>query len=592
MKKRMILALVLLVAGLQMANARPAYPGKIVYTQPDGKRIVLQRHGDEFGHWTTNAAGRMVRKDADGFYREVSESEASEVRRNAAARRSEARQASAARAGAPAVKGERHFLVILVEFSDLPFTTCEDPKAAFDAQLNEPGYSMFGGTGSARDYYVENSNGVFDPHFDVYGPVTLPNRKSYYGGNNAAGNDKNVPQAIIDGCNLLDEEIDFTQYDSDGDGTVDMVFMYYAGYGEADSSDENSIWPNKSSLSNHGKSLTLDGVNIDTYACSNEKNGAGYEHNPDMMCGIGAICHEFGHVLGLPDTYDTDYESNGYAGGLYFYSLMCDGTYSNEGCTPPYLCFEERKYLGWVTDSDYLEFDESGVYTIAPINTNTVYRTFTDTEGEYFLYENRSKYGWDAYIPEGGLIVYHVDKSSRRVGWSSARSLWDDWEYSNALNRVGSHPCYYIVPAADQSSLFYFDTTPDGYLQGKYGMAFPYKSINSYVPMSWNNVEGTVQFRDISFKNNTVTLRAYVPTGEVDYVTIADAGSYRAGERFSFGLVRPVSVDAPASVVWYYDDEPAGADSVTLTAGEHTVEAQLTYADGSKSVLTLEIVAK
>ena len=140
MKKRMILALVLLVAGLQMANARPAYPGKIVYTQPDGKRIVLQRHGDEFGHWTTNAAGRMVRKDADGFYREVSESEASEVRRNAAARRSEARQASAARAGARAVKGERHFLVILVEFSDLPFTTCEDPKAAFEAQLNEPGY--------------------------------------------------------------------------------------------------------------------------------------------------------------------------------------------------------------------------------------------------------------------------------------------------------------------------------------------------------------------------------------------------------------------------------------------------------------------
>ena len=590
MKKRMILALVLLMAGFQFANARPAYPGKIVYTQPDGKRIVLQRHGDEFGHWTTNAAGRMVRKDADGFYREVSESEASEVRRNAAARRSEARQASAARAGAPAVKGERHFLVILVEFSDLPFTTCEDPKAAFDAQLNEPGYSMFGGTGSARDYYVENSNGVFDPHFDVYGPVTLPNDKYYYGGNDRFGDDLNVPQAIIDGCKLLDDEIDFTQYDSDGDGTVDMVFMYYAGYGEADSDDEDSIWPNKSSLSNHGRSLTLDGVKINTYACSNEKNGADYYvHYPDMMCGIGAICHEFGHVLGLPDTYDTDYSTNEYAGGLYFYSLMCDGTYNNEGCTPPYLCFEERRILGWVTESDYLEFDETGDYTIAPINTNTVYRTNTDVKGEYFLYENRVKSGWDLYIPEEGMIVYHVDRSSNKVGYTTADYLWAN---TNAINRYGSHPCYYIVPAADQSSLLYYDISEDDYFIRKPGFAFPYKSINSYLPISWHNVEGTVRFRNISYQNNMVTLRAILQAGEVDYVAIADAGSYRAGERFSFELVSPEWGDAPASVVWYYDDEPAGADSVTLTAGNHTVEARLTNADGSKSVLTLEIVAK
>ena len=585
----MILALVLLFAGLQIMNAVPAYPGKIVYTQPDGKRIVLQRHGDEFGHWTTNAAGKVVRKDADGFYREVSEETASAIRRNAAVRRSEARQIRAAKAGAPAVKGQRHFLVILVEFSDLEYTTCEDPNAAFSALLNEEGYSENGGTGSARDYFYDNSNGVFDPVFDVFGPVRLPNKKSYYGGNNASGDDKNPEEALIDGCKLLDDDVDFSHYDSDGDGEVDMVLMYYAGYGEADSSDSNAIWPHEWSLDSAGKSLRLDGVKVNTYACTNEKNG--YGRNMDTMCGIGTACHEFGHALGLPDLYDTNYSSNGSAGGLYTYSVMCSGSYNNEGRTPPYYCFEERKLLGWVSDSDYREFEATGTYTISPVNTNMVYRTLTDMDGEYFLYENRTKTGWDEYIPEEGLIVYHVDKSSRSVGWSTAANLWQYWESSNSINAYGSHPCYYIVPAGDQSSLNY-TTYSGGYEVPRAGVAFPYRNVNTYVPVSWNNVEGTVSFLEIAFRNGTVTLNVFVPTGEVDYVTIADTGSYRAGDRFIFELVVPEAVTAPASVVWYYDDEPAGADSVTLTKGAHIVEAQLTYADGNHGILTLEIVAE
>ena len=586
MKKRMILVLALLLAGFQIMNAIPAYPGKIVYTQPDGKRIVLQRHGDEFFHWTTNAIGRTVRLDADGFYREVSEETVSEARRNAAARRSAVNQARVARS-AGAVKGQRHFLVILVEFSDLSYTTCEDPHTAFSALLNEKGYSENGGTGSARDYFFENSNGYFEPIFDVFGPVVLPEKKSFYGGN-SGGNDRNPGQALIDGCKLLDDEIDFTQYDSDGDGEVDMVLMYYAGYGEADSNDSNAIWPHEWSLSGQGKSLRLDGVKIDTYSCTNEKNGYA-TGNVDKMCGIGTACHEFGHALGLPDMYDTDYDTNGEAGGLYSYSVMCSGSYNNAGRTPPYYCFEERKFLGWLSDSDCLEFEKTGTYTIQPVNSNMVYRTHTDMDGEYFLYENRTKTGWDKYIHEEGLIVYHVDRSTRRVGWSTAQSLWDNWESSNAINCNGKHPCYYIIPANDQDNLNY---ATNGSFSEKPGMAFPYKTINTYVPLSWNGVEGEVSFSQIAFKNGVVTLRAYVPSGDVDYVTIADAGSYRAGDRFTFSLVCPEGVTAPESVVWYYDDEPAGADSVTLTKGSHTVEAQLTNADGSRSVLTLEINVK
>ena len=135
-------------------------------------------------------------------------------------------------------------------------------------------------------------------------------------------------------------------------------------------------------------------------------------------------------------------------------------------------------------------------------------------------------------------------------------------------------------------------TYSGGYEVEKPGVAFPYRNINTYVPLSWNGVEGVIHLSVISYKNGTVTLRAYVPSGDVDYVTIADAGSYRAGDRFAFELVRPDTAETPDSVAWYYDDEPAGADSVTLTKGDHTVEAQLTYADGRQSVLTLEIMVK
>ena len=72
-------------------------------------------------------------------------------------------------------------------------------------------------------------------------------------------------------------------------------------------------------------------------------------------------------------------------------------------------------------------------------------------------------------------------------------------------------------------------------------------------------------------------------------MSIVEAASYRAGDRFSFNLDCPQGVDAPVSVEWYLDDEPAGAESVILTAGIHTIDARLTFSDGSQGILSLEI---
>ena len=133
------------------------------------------------------------------------------------------------------------------------------------------------------------------------------------------------------------------------------------------------------------------------------------------------------------------------------------------------------------------------------------------------------------------------------------------------------------------------------YFDDSYSPDIPFpgsKNVTGYTPKSWNGVEGSVTFSHIAYAGNRVTLTATIPYDGLDYPTIADSGAYRAGDRFTFALVRPEALEAPASVVWYYDDEPAGADSVTLTAGPHTVDARLTYADGRQAVVSLEITVQ
>ena len=579
MRKYILLTLLASLFGFQLLNALPARPGKYTVTQPDGSRLVVQRHGDEWGHWLTDESGRMVRQEEDGFYRIVSDGEAASIRQQASLRRNLRRRfqtEQAARRGKNAVLGQRHFLVILVEFNDLSFKA-ENDRQAFDDKMNLPGYSRIGGTGSARDFYFENSGERFEPIFDVYGPVKLSEDYAYYGKNDNWGYDEHPEEAVADGCRALDEEVDFSIYDNDGDGKVDLVFMYYAGYGEADGGSANTIWPHQYELSYAGISLTLDDVIIDSYACSNEL--VGYGELKGKMDGIGAACHEFGHAMGLPDFYDTDDYQGGYAGGLYSYSTMDGGCYNNEGRTPPYFNFEERMLLGWVDESDYLEFGETGTYTMGPINDNVAYRTSTDMDGEYFVYENRTRTGWDKYLPGEGMVVYHVDKSSRRIGGSTAQELWANWQMSNSINASGSHPCFYVVPAANQSSLNYS-------YEGR--MPFPYGTVDYYVPLNWNGLEGEITFSEIDHANGTVSLRARVPSGELDYNVIADPGGYSAGDRFYFEL-EEAEDRHPDSVEWFFDDEPVQADSVTLTAGAHVIEALLTYSGGVSERLMLEI---
>ena len=588
--KRLILSIFVALCCFASAFAVPAYRGRITYTQPDGSTIVLRLHGDEFCHWMTDEDGQVVERDTDGYYRPASAAKVNQRRAAALARREAANRQRRSPAKAGIAVGQKRFLVILVAFSDLPFSYSQTD---FHNLLNQQGYSVNGGTGSARDFYYDNSGGYFEPFFDVYGPVTLTNSQAYYGGNDSSDNDLRPEVAVKEGCQALDTQIDFSRYDNDGDGEVDLVFMYYAGAGEADGGPEDSIWPHQWELSSGGITLTLDGKKVNKYACTNEI--VSYGNLKGKLCGIGTACHEFGHAMGLPDFYDTDYDNyNGEAGGLYDYSTMCGGSYNNDGRTPPYFNIEERIMLGWQEASVIQEFTSSGTYTLTGVNNNVAYKTLTDMDGEYFVYECRAKTGWDAHIPEPGLIVYHVDKSSRKVSIRgnsgnisvAASLLWSNWGQYNSINENGSHPCFYVVPAGSQSNLNYSGSR----------WSFPGTSSTKYTSFtatSWNGVASEVQLSSISYSGNQVTLYATVPSTALNYNVIANPGNgvYSAGSSFALSLVeseaQPVS-----SVAWYFDDEPVAGPSVTLTAGTHVVEAHLTLTSGETKILELTIVAQ
>ena len=562
--------------------AVPARPGRIPYTQPDGSVIVIEMHGDEFFHWVTGEDGGLLEMDAEGFYRPMTTApETLEAARSEGnARRQKAHEQRTARASA--VTGRRHYLVVLVEFKNLFFRS-STAQADFTRLLNEEGYSSNGGHGSARDFYYDNSGGRFEPVFDVVGPVRVSKDYSYYG-SGSNGYDAHPDELLYEACKDLDTSVDFSQYDNDGDGFVDLVFYYFAGTNEAEGGGSDRIWPHQSALYYYYNSAVFDGVHVYEYACSSELNAYG------QMCGIGTACHEFGHAMGLPDMYDTDYETNGSAGALYSYSLMCSGSYNDMGRRPPYFNMQERMFLGWNTESDIREVT-SGSLTIPALtgSTQQVYKVSTENEGEYFMLEARAQSGWDAALPGRGLLVYHIDKSSNRVGYSTAARLWN-WESSgNKINANGSHPCCYLIPAANTTSL--------NYSGGEGAIPFPYRTsrvhVNSYTPVAWSGDEVSCSLEDIAISGSSVTMNVFLPPNDIsvmgyNFIDNPGNGTYSNNSRFNFKLVTAES-NPPSSVEWYYDDARKTSSYVTVRTGDHTVRAELTYADGSTETLILEI---
>ena len=331
-------------------SARPAQPGlHRTITLSDGTRLECGLVGDEFGHYYVAADGRQFVPvtAGDTLYRCLTPAEVNERQAQAEARRTASRR-EAPLTPFPTI-GEVHGLVILAEFQDVRFQP-EYDLALFQRQMNESGYSDHSATGSARDYFISQSDSMFLPQFDVVGPILLPGEESVYGRNNGNGQDSNPALMVSQACRMVHDSlgIDFSQYDFDDNGEVDFVFILYAGYGESYGAVSTTIWPHMAYLNQQYTYLTLDGKSINRYACSCELSGNTGTH----LDGIGAFCHEFGHVIGLPDLYNTVYSGSVQLGP---WDIMDSGSYNNGSHTPPHYSAFERYSLGWMELTDLTE---------------------------------------------------------------------------------------------------------------------------------------------------------------------------------------------------------------------------------------------
>ncbi|MGI6223824.1 MAG: M6 family metalloprotease domain-containing protein [Prevotella sp.] len=407
-------------------QAIPAWRGALQFKQADGTTLTYYQRGDEHMHafFTTDGlplaqrdgslcyatilsdgslqASSQVAHDVDlrsaeeiSFVSQLPKTDYSKIAKPARVR------GVSGTSDFP-TKGNVKGLILLVNFSDVEFQS-EYDQATFQSMMNDQGYSDYGSTGSARDYFLDQSTNQFQPQFDVVGPFTVSHGFAYYGANTGTNETDGRPgEMVVEACQLAHDSanIDFSQYDYNNDGEVDFVYVIYAGYGESYGASANTIWPHAANISDFGLSLTLDGKNVGRYACSCElKYTTG-----NTLEGIGTFCHEFGHVLGLPDLYNTFYSSSIQLGS---WDIMDQGSYNNDSRTPPAYSAFERYSLGWL---DYEELSEPAYGVTLPelTSSNKAYRISTAYDNEYFVLENRQQKGWDAYQAGTGMMVTHV----------------------------------------------------------------------------------------------------------------------------------------------------------------------------------------
>lgn len=427
----------------------------------DGSIVSATLHGDENFHYYTLLDGTPLREAASGKYQLMSQEELEKESSAAQARMQQAATAQARTYGASRAsgigsdtpsyfphKGNPKALVILVEFQDVKFKSSnpaltfqhylnakvgeEMPTADKNVYLTGDGYQNYAGV---SQYFSDMSGGLFDPKFDIVGPVTVSKNSAYYG-RNSGGDDAHFIDMMTEACQLIDSKVNFADYDSDNDGYVDLIYFIYAGYSESiGGNSSDCLWP-KSGTDNIGK---FDGKNVCRYGINNELNGtpSDTKNGKYLINGIGLFCHEFSHTLGLPDNYpvSSSVEKANNQSPEYW-DLMDMGCYQLNGFQPiPYSPWE-KSVMGWQQPTT-LSSTEPQQIKLRPYDiASEALKIDAETGGEYLLLQNIRNEGWYKNTIGYGLLVWRIDYADK-----TAVNMQD---YPN--NTLGK-PRVMIVPA-------------------------------------------------------------------------------------------------------------------------------------------------
>lgn len=544
------------VTGVSSVLAKPARRDVMTVKQPDGTSLQIRLFGDEYMHFVTTVDGKLLHQDDQGLYTYayvddegsllstgVSASVFSPtvntvdiknldlqkiaLQRNVEKRRAQTipsplrsagNKSRAPQSGYGLVSstypqtGSPKGLIILVEYTDVSFKV-NNPKAFFDDLINGENFTQYGATGSALQYFTDQSHGKFKPGFDVYGPVKLGKDRAYYGRNDRYGEDMNPHLMVTESIEALASTVNFKDYDTDGDGVIDNVYIFYAGESESDGGDATSVWPHSWDVRDAGIYKTVDGVLIGHYACSNE-----WDINYNRPDGIGTFVHEFSHVMGLPDLYHTtafaDYTPDEY-------SVMDYGCYCNQSRTPPYYSAYERNALSW---EEPLILTGADNIVLNPIDKGGFALIATEKDTEFFLLENRQKTGWDTYLPGHGLLIWHIDYVPSVFA-------------QNVVNNTKSHQYVDIVEANNKPS-----SSPSS---NRAGWTFPgtsniaeFTSSTTPALKSWSGKSIDLPITEITEKDGIITFK--VAGGMPDFETPVPSADVVNGERAFTATWAPV----------------------------------------------------
>ena len=469
------------------AFATAADPNAVVkLRQPDGRTFLAHIWGDEYIHGYEALNGRTVLKDPKtGYWRyaergpqgtlEVSDAV---VTRDRAAFRKHLRPApsrfTAVRArehvppvGKPLLQAappwagaDTDVLFIMVEFTDV---ACTFTPAQMQTNMFGGGAS---GPGDLDDYYDEISGGDVDFVGTVVGDsggtadclALTGNRNSYNNdGTNADGDDDLVREAVA----ALEDDLDFTQYDNDNDGTIDALGIIYAGGGPHDGCSAggtaDNLWPHSGRIATPGPTVTADGDTINPFIINSELTyplsalPGIVPADCTVIQTIGLFAHELGHSLGLPDLYDDDASPNG-GSGVDVWSAMASqylGT-TNNADTPPHFDPWSKWHQEWLTPTGHAAGDRF-VESISRVEDSGEVHRFLDNPGgvdwdlgppvdagtgEYFLVENRQQTLFDAQLPGCGIVVWHIDETrtgNQGAGHSAGTHRLVDIEEADGL---------------------------------------------------------------------------------------------------------------------------------------------------------------
>ena len=515
-----------LVSCVTAAFAVPALPGLHHITQPDGSVVVASVVGDEHFHYYETEAGEILLRDDNGMLRPASVSVNGELVADgfitgkatpaperqaimaAIGRQAEQKRLDAMRRVTPnpikpkfPTTGTVTGLILLVEYQDVKLT----PQATREHYIdicNQEGYSSEATYGSVLDYFTVQSNGRFTPAFDVFGPLTLPHERAYYG-----LGDKGLVNQFRDACLVADEMgLDFSGYDINEDGFVDFLFVIFAGHGEAQGGPYESVWPAMQDLSNYVFDY-FDGLNLGVAACSCElKGGSGTQ-----LDGVGTICHEFSHILGLADIYDT----SGQGGhGMSHYDIMDIGTYNNNQVTPSGYTAMDKYTLGWL-DPIVLDGPRRDV-TLRPFDQthDAAFIVNPDNPDEYYTLENRQQQGWDSGIPGHGLVVSYCHYEKKHWNRNTVNAAAAGYEHV----RIVAADNIWAATLADEAGDPFPGTTGNNSLSASTTPAAAWLSSGRAVPVEWTisnireSADGviTFDFGDVAAVSDVLSEQAAV----------------------------------------------------------------------------------